>query len=196
MMNTRLSDLSCVLLALLWMRPRSGYDLRKLFRESSIGRFSASPGSIYPALRRLEGLDLIDSHSAPGDRGRPRTTYTLTDNGTRTLMAWITAPLGDEEVRTRPELACFRLALLPDVTESDVAVQRFEELERAVDRQVRFLMAYLASPPPGTGPRAAAELALDLWATRGNWARRVLSSLRMERETVASPPDATPPISA
>jgi DNA-binding PadR family transcriptional regulator len=183
MMPARLSDLSCVLLALLWIRPRSGYDLRKLFRESSMARFSSSPGSIYPALRRLEGLELILSDTSPGDRGRPRTSYSLTVNGERTLMGWLKAPVTEEEVRTAPELACFRLALLPDAASPSEAVLRFEELERAIDGQIRFLMTYLASPPPGMGPRTAAELALDLWAARGNWARRMLSTLRMQSET-------------
>lgn len=44
-------------------------------------------------------------------------------------MGWLRAPVLDEEVRTAPELTCFRLALLPDVAEPDESVRRFEELE-------------------------------------------------------------------
>ena len=182
LMPPRLSDLSCVLLALLHMHPRSGYDLRKLFRESSLGRFSSSPGSIYPALRRLQGLELILGHDDPGVHGHHKTVYELTLGGERTLMGWLRAPVTDDEVRLKPELACFRLSLLQDVASAAEAVGRFSELERAVDGQIRFLMSYLASPPPGAGPRAASELVLDLWAARGSWARRVLTSLRARSE--------------
>lgn len=169
-----------MLLALLWIRPRSGSELRKLFLESSVGRFTAGGGSVYPTLRRMEGLELIVGESDAGQRAH-RTVYTLTRDGERTLMGWLRAPVLDEEVRTAPELTCFRLALLPDVAEPDESVRRFEELEHAIDGQIRLLMSYLANPPSSDGPREAAELALDLWATRGGWARRMLSTLRAQR---------------
>ena len=108
--------------------------------------------------------------------------YTLSVNGERTLMGWLHTPVTEEEVRLKPDLACFRLALLSEVADPSEGVARFAELERAIDKQIRFYMAYLARPQQGAGPRMAAELALDVWAARGSWTRRILSSLRMQEE--------------
>ena len=53
------SLLGFALLGLLEERPRSGYDLRKVFAQTAMGTFSDSPGAIYPALGRLEKRGLV-----------------------------------------------------------------------------------------------------------------------------------------
>ena len=49
-----LSRLEGALLGLLHGEARSGYALRKVFQDTPMLHFSDSPGSIYPALKRLE----------------------------------------------------------------------------------------------------------------------------------------------
>ena len=49
----RLSSLDCAILGLLSRRPGSGYDIRRVFQTTALGRYSDSPGSIYPAIKRL-----------------------------------------------------------------------------------------------------------------------------------------------
>ncbi len=52
--NNNISTLSLAVLGLIVQRPRSGYDLRKVFSTTPMGHFSSSPGAIYPALIRIE----------------------------------------------------------------------------------------------------------------------------------------------
>ena len=50
----RHSDLSHLLLGMIRRGPRTGYELRRILKETPLGRFSDSPGSVYPVLERLE----------------------------------------------------------------------------------------------------------------------------------------------
>jgi PadR family transcriptional regulator, regulatory protein PadR len=77
--------LRAVLLPLL-RRPRFGLELTREVHRRSGRRLQAGPGSIYPALRKLERDGLARSWTArrphPG-RGRPRRYYELTARGFR-----------------------------------------------------------------------------------------------------------------
>jgi DNA-binding PadR family transcriptional regulator len=48
------STLEFALTGLLRQKPQSGYDLRKTFTDTAMRHYSDSPGSIYPAMRRLQ----------------------------------------------------------------------------------------------------------------------------------------------
>ena len=77
--------LRAVLLPLL-RSPSFGRELTREVRRRSRGRLQAGPGSIYPALRKLEGEGLVRSWTAAGPhrgRGRPRRYYELTAPGFR-----------------------------------------------------------------------------------------------------------------
>ena len=58
-MKTKIPSLGYALLGLLQGKPSSGYDLRKIFSSTSMRTYSDSPGSIYPALLRLEKQGLM-----------------------------------------------------------------------------------------------------------------------------------------
>jgi DNA-binding PadR family transcriptional regulator len=63
------STLEFALVGLLRQKAQAGYDLRKTFTETAMRHYSDSPGSIYPALRRLQARGWIEAE--PKDsRGR------------------------------------------------------------------------------------------------------------------------------
>ena len=122
------------LLGLLSMGARSGYDLRQLIPKS-IGHFwSESYGQIYPALKRMTALKLVDKKTERG-KGRPdRHVYSLTERGREELGEWLKAPV---ETRTVPrnELLLkvfFGAHVAPAVVREHVEVLHGEaEAERA-----------------------------------------------------------------
>ena len=60
-----------VVLGLLSLGPRSGYDIKTVVDRSTRFFWAASYGQIYPELRRLEKEGLIEGEDAPrGERGR------------------------------------------------------------------------------------------------------------------------------
>ena len=65
------------MLALLDEQPMYGYELITALDDKSGGRWKPSPGSVYPALRRLEHRGFVSS--VEGDDGKRR--FELTDLG-------------------------------------------------------------------------------------------------------------------
>ncbi len=63
--------------------PGFGTDLMKRLNQMTIGERSPGPGTVYPALRDLEGEGLVRSwtRQVSGSRGRPRRYYELTIQG-------------------------------------------------------------------------------------------------------------------
>jgi DNA-binding PadR family transcriptional regulator len=68
-------------LGLLAEQPMHGYELITALEERSGGRWKPSPGSIYPALRRLEHRGFIASTEIDGEKRR----FELTDTGRQRL---------------------------------------------------------------------------------------------------------------
>jgi len=49
--------LDYAILGLIQDHALSGYAIRKMFEETALGHYSSSPGTIYPALNRLQKFD-------------------------------------------------------------------------------------------------------------------------------------------
>jgi len=67
-MPARLTPLEQALLGVVGLGRKSAYDIRRLFTDTPMTQFSSSPGSIYPALKRLEARGLLRSTTAPDRR--------------------------------------------------------------------------------------------------------------------------------
>jgi DNA-binding PadR family transcriptional regulator len=91
-----------VILGLLSLAPRSGYEMKAVVDRSTRFFWAASYGQLYPELRRLEEEGLIEGQSAPNG-ARARTIYRITDAGRQALDAWlhgldVTVELRDESL--------------------------------------------------------------------------------------------------
>lgn len=81
--------------------PKSGYDVKQFLERTVVHFWSESYGQIYPALRRLEEESLVEGRTEPGERGREKTVYRITEAGRERLAAWLAEPA--EPVRPRYE---------------------------------------------------------------------------------------------
>ncbi len=102
--DRELTTLEYMVLGLISLEPQSGYSIISVF-ESDIYRWSASPGSIYPILKRLEKQDLLASELEIIHETRPRKMYTLTPLGEETLDEWLRRPLTKREVSVERDIA-------------------------------------------------------------------------------------------
>jgi PadR family transcriptional regulator AphA len=84
-----------VILGMLALGARTGYDVKRAIDLSTRFFWNASYGQIYPELHRLEERGLVAAKAEPKG-GRRRTSYTLTAAGRRALQQW----LGDREELT------------------------------------------------------------------------------------------------
>ncbi len=98
-----LTTLEYMVLGLISLEPQSGYSIIGVF-ESGIYRWSASPGSIYPILKRLENQELLSSELEFIHETRPRKIYSLTAMGEEILDEWLRRPLSKREISVERDI--------------------------------------------------------------------------------------------
>lgn len=69
-------DLKFIILGMLADKPMHGYEVMQRLEEESGGFYSASPGSVYPALQMLQDQGHVRSEEQDGKR-----VYSITDEG-------------------------------------------------------------------------------------------------------------------
>lgn len=121
------------ILGLLRGKPQSGYDLRKTFTTTAMRHYSDSPGSIYPALRRMESRGWIREAVPAGltreDR-RGRQEFTPTEVGRAVLLAWLQQDMSSEDVRLRLTELMLRFAFMNGNIPRSATVRFLDQLAR------------------------------------------------------------------
>src|SRR5262249_29320973 len=134
-----------VILGLLSLGPRSGYEIKSTVDRSTRYFWAASYGQIYPELRRLEGEGLIEGEDAPNG-ARPRRVFRLTDTGRRELEAWLLGRDVTVELRDESLLRLFFADALPREQALNLLEGRRLGFER-VHAQLRELDALPGDDP-------------------------------------------------
>src|SRR5262245_11923459 len=102
----QLTPTARVILGVLGLGPRTGYDIKKLTDVSTRFFWSASYGQIYPELKRLEAAGLVEADEPAG--ARRRRVYRLTVDGRAALEGWLrSGELGTFEYRDEGLLKLF-----------------------------------------------------------------------------------------
>lgn len=83
--NLPQGTLDLLVLKILALGPNHGWGISKRLREVSEDSISASQGSLYPALHRLELDGLVRSTMKPSENNRRARVYRLTSKGRRRL---------------------------------------------------------------------------------------------------------------
>lgn len=77
------------ILGLLSWKPSTGYDLKKVFEESSIMYWSGNNNQIYKTLIQLHNEGLVDIEVQHRESSPSRKIYTITEKGLIELRQWI-----------------------------------------------------------------------------------------------------------
>src|SRR3954452_18188189 len=101
-----LSNTAYVILGFLQRGPASGYAIKQKIDGSTRFFFASSYGQIYPDLKKLENLGLIEG-AAKTQGQRARTEYSLTDAGREQLEAWLVTEGSGVEMRDEALLKLF-----------------------------------------------------------------------------------------
>ncbi len=141
--RARRGDVRLALLRLLAEEPRNGYQLMQTIETRSGGRWSPSPGSVYPTLAQLEDEGLIRSTEREGSR-----LYEICDSGREHLESrasepdpW--APSDTEDEGALTELgplviqigkAAWQVATVGNQAQRQQAVEVLAETRRALYR--------------------------------------------------------------
>src|SRR3954466_5437808 len=116
-----------VILGMLALGKRTGYEIKSLVDISTRFFWAASYGQIYPELKRLEKSGLIRGEEDDSD-GRRRRAYELTAEGREALHDWLTsvAPLV-RELRHEGVLKLF----FSDVLEPEEQLEQLRRIRAA-----------------------------------------------------------------
>ncbi len=87
-MSTTLTPTARVILGMLELGARTGYEIKQAIDFSTRFFWGASYGQIYPELHRLEERGLVKSRSDPRG-GVKRNAYSLTKAGKKALHDWL-----------------------------------------------------------------------------------------------------------
>ena len=79
--------LDLLILRALMLEPQHGWGIAKRIHQISKGTFDVKPGSMFPALKRLEENGWIAATWGESDNGRQAKFYRLTRTGRRRLDA-------------------------------------------------------------------------------------------------------------
>jgi DNA-binding PadR family transcriptional regulator len=153
------SLLGYALLGLLQQEARSGYDLRKIFANTPLSSFSDSPGSIYPALRRLEIQGLVRSRVEDRKGLRRRRLFHLTATGRAELKRWQLQPIGRDDVIRGIDQLMLRFSFMDESLGPSDSLRFVVEMERELAAYVPTLRAYLQEY--GAGMPLSGRLALE-----------------------------------
>ena len=120
-----LSATAKVILGMLAVRPRSGYEIKQLVDHSARFFWAASYGQIYPELRRLEDAGLVAGSDA-SQGARQRTVYKLTAKGKRAATEWINSEPQVFELRDEGLLELFFAGSIEPARTAEIARERAE----------------------------------------------------------------------
>jgi PadR family transcriptional regulator, regulatory protein AphA len=160
----RLSGTAVVILGLLALRPRSGYEIKQTVDRSTRYFWSASFGQIYPELRRLAKAGLVEGEDTPTG-ARRKTVYRITAAGRDEFQAWLADPAFGLELRDEGLLKLFFADLLSSEQALALVRARREVHQRWLD-QLRAIDA----GPPFVGGQAFPDVVLAYGIDFSEWA--------------------------
>ena len=164
--------LQYLLLFLVAQAPFTGYDIRHMFQSSPVGRFSDSPGAIYPALARLEKRGWTTSRAEKS--GRRRRTYSATAAGRKALRQWLATPVAAVDVERRPDVLALRYVMTAEFCTPVETVAFLEDCCRRLADHIADLKAYLAGPHGlPTASLEATEHGVALAELQLSWFRKL-----------------------
>ncbi len=172
-----LSPTAYVILGLLSLGPKSGYEI-KAFVDRAVRFFwAASYGQIYPELRKLAEAGLISGESKPAG-GRRRTVYSLTGAGRKRLREWLAVDPDVLEMRDEGLLKLF----FADATGGESAAATLEAKRRHHLERVEALKAIesAAGEHANGFPMIVCRYGIECNQWMADWCERTVRELAAE----------------
>ncbi|MVO98263.1 DUF4180 domain-containing protein [Paenibacillus lutrae] len=92
-------SIQLAILGILSWKSSTGYELKKIFEESSFMYWSGNNNQIYKALMNLENDDFVTSEVVHQDNSPSKKIYTLTEEGLKELKKWLVSSSEAPEIK-------------------------------------------------------------------------------------------------
>lgn len=175
-----LTTLEYIVLGLIGYTPQTGYSILGAL-ENNTSRWSSSPGSVYPILKRLESQGFIAGELEIIHETRPRKVYRLTPLGETTLDTWLRTQLDVREVLDRRDIALIKFLFAEKRLPRAEIIKWLDDYEKLTDaydaqRRIFFEMALTAPSLHSQLIQEATMLELNMQRTWIQLARRRLEA--------------------
>jgi DNA-binding PadR family transcriptional regulator len=137
------TPLAYALIGLTIQEARSGYALRKVFETTPIGIFSSSPGSIYPALRKLVEHGLLEQRES---MPQSKPVFHPTEKGREWHYDWVSAPVILDEVASDIDIVMLRFAFHESIDDQSITLHFLTSFKTSVSEHLNNLKAFMKSP--------------------------------------------------
>jgi PadR family transcriptional regulator AphA len=171
-----LNSTAYVILGLLHKGPKTGYEIKSVVDHSTRFFWAASYGQIYPELRKLAEMGLIEGTSKPSG-GRKRTEYRLTAAGRKELRHWLEVEPEVFELRDEGLLKLFFAGAEPAAAAKAIEAKRAYHEDKL--RQLREIEP-LAKAAPDLFPYMVLRHGLALSEFTIGWCDEALAELADE----------------
>ncbi len=127
--------IDCVILGLLSHEELTGYEIKKRMDTTLKYFWSASYGSIYPALNDLVNRGLATKREDTNSK-RNKLIYTITENGRDYLKNWLSLPAEKDELRYETLLKLF----FGSEKGEEQALIHMEAFEKKIEEELPYLL--------------------------------------------------------
>ena len=168
--------LDYAILGLIRDTPLTGYRIRKFFEETALGNYSSSPGTIYPALKRLEKNELVEKTIQEDSR---KSHFQITSKGISILKEWFIKPLEKKEVEKNSEELLLRFAFMETLIDKESIINFLCSFRDLLKNYLNELQEYYDQEShnmPLHG-RLAFQHGIDSNKVTLTWCKKVLSQI-------------------
>jgi DNA-binding PadR family transcriptional regulator len=177
MTSSKVTDLDYSILGLVKQNPLSGYRIRMIFETTALGNFSSSPGTIYPALKRLVKIGLIEKKVQ--SKTKSQEIFYITKKGVSALTKWILKPIVKNDITKRIEMILLRIAFMDtlNIKTKERKLKFLESFQVSVQNYIVELKDYYSkesSNMPMSG-RLAFEHGIESYQLTLKWVQKIIS---------------------
>lgn len=170
--------LDYAILGLIQETPLSGYAIRKLFEETALGNYSGSPGTIYPALKRLQKFELVKKQTQ-GAKGK--SCFEITTQGIQMLKDWFLKPLEKPDIVNGTDELLLRFGFMESLVDRAQRINFLTSFRNLLNTHIKELQAFYnneSDKMPLHG-RLAFQYGIESNKTTLKWCKKAISQLEL-----------------
>jgi len=168
--------LDYAILGLIQDQPLSGYAILKKFEETALGNYSSSPGTIYPALNRLQKFELVKK-TVQVKTGK--TWFEITTNGVLILQKWFSKPIEKSDVKKKTDELLLRFGFMETLVDKKERINFLTSFHNLLHIYIKELQEFYnkeSNNMPLHG-RLAFQYGIDSNKTALKWCKKAISQL-------------------
>ena len=168
--------LDFAILGLIQDQPLSGYGIRKVFEETAMGNYSNSPGTIYPAIKRLEKFELVQKVT---QKDTAKTGFQITKKGLLQLKQWLIQPIEKKEVEKKTDELLLRFAFMETLVNKKQKIIFLHSFRDLLKTYIQDLQAYYDSESDQMPlhARLAFQHGIESNKTTLKWCKKTIKAL-------------------